>query len=242
MATIPYCGAPPLSGALLARWNGDPLLVAALAAIAGFHLLAAAPSARREAALGWAIAAFALVSPLCALSVSLFSARVGQHMVLVLLAAPLIGKALPRGLWRGSPWWSVAAFTAALWVWHMPAPYAATFRSDAVYWAMHLTLFGSAVWLWRDLLDHEPGETLSVLAAGTLASMQMGFLGAVLTLSSHPLFLWHLGLTGAWGLTPLEDQQLGGALMWVPGGVFFLCAAVRSLLLLRRALDGAPAR
>jgi putative membrane protein len=82
----------------------------------------------------------------------------------------------------------------------------------------------------------------AALAAGTAASMQMGFLGAVLTLSTHPLFLWHLGLTGAWGLTPLEDQQLGGALMWVPGGVFFLWAAIRSILLLRRALEQAPAR
>ena len=242
MATIPYCGAPPLPGALLARWKGDPVLIAALALLAGLHVWRSAGPARREAALGWAIAALAFLSPLCALSVSLFSARVGQHMVLVLLAAPLIGKALPRGSWRASPWWSAAAFAAALWSWHMPAPYAATFRSDAVYWAMHLTLFGSAIWLWRDLLNHDPDQTLTVLAAGTAASMQMGFLGAILTLSSHPLFLWHLGLTSAWGLTPLEDQQLGGALMWVPGGVFFLAAAMRSLMLLRSATARPAAR
>lgn len=242
MPLIPYCGAPPIPDSLLQRWNGDPRLIAALLFVAVFHFLNSKGTARREAASGWAIAAFAFLSPLCALSVSLFSARVGQHMVLVLLAAPLIGKALPRGRWRGSLWWSVAAFAVALWVWHMPAPYAATFRSDSVYWAMHLTLFGSAIWLWRDLLNHEPDETLPVLAAGTVASMQMGFLGAILTLSSHPLFLWHLSLTGAWGLTPLQDQQLGGALMWVPGGVFFLAAAIRSLLLLGHTIDRSAAR
>jgi putative membrane protein len=59
--------------------------------------------------------------------------------------------------------------------------------------------------------------------------MQMGLLGAILTLAEHPLFAPHLLTTQAWGLTPLEDQQLGGALMWVPGIVLFLLTSLRSL-------------
>jgi putative membrane protein len=59
--------------------------------------------------------------------------------------------------------------------------------------------------------------------------LQMGLLGAVLTLASRPLFQWHFLTTQAWGLSPLQDQQLGGALMWVPGIALFLWSALRSL-------------
>jgi putative membrane protein len=213
------------------------VLIAALLALAALHIWRA-PDRRVSAALGWAVAALAFLSPLCALSVSLFSARVGQHMILVLVAAPLIGGALPppRGR-RGAVWPSVAAFTATLWLWHMPVPYDATLRSVPLYWAMHVSLFGSAIWLWRQLLGHRPGEAFAALAGGTVASVQMGLLGAVIALAGHPLFLWHLSLTEAWGLSPLADQQLGGILMWVPGCLFFLWAAIRSLVLLWATLE-----
>lgn len=235
--SLPYCGAPPVPDALAGRWNLDPVLIAALAILIFLHLRTLDGRARRTAGIGWLIAAFAFISPLCPLSVSLFAARVGQHMILVLLAAPLIGEALPRGRWRGSVWWSATAFTIALWAWHMPAPYDATFHSTFIYWSMHLTLFGSAIWLWRDLLNHEPEDTIPALGAGTAVSILMGLLGAVLTLSTHPMFVWHYFTTEAWGFTPLQDQQLGGTLMWVPGGLFFIVAALRSLVLLRNLLE-----
>lgn len=240
MPVVPYCGLPPVPGLLLQRWNGDLVLIAALVAVAIVHLRVASSRARSRAALGWAVAAFALLSPLCALSVSLFAARIGQHMILVLAAAPLIGSALPRGSWRSSPWWSALIFSSALWVWHMPVPYDATFLSSATYWAMHMTLFGSAIWLWRDLINHRRDETVQALAAGTFASMAMALLGAVITLSGHPIFLWHLATTEAWGFTPLADQQLGGVLMWVPGCVLFIAVALRSTLLLWQNLEAAP--
>ena len=67
------------------------------------------------------------------------------------------------------------------------------------------------------------------MAVGFLSSMQMGLLGAILTLAERPLFTPHLLTTQAWGFTPLEDQQLGGALMWVPGIALFLWTSLRSL-------------
>ena len=101
----PYCGAPADPAGLALRWNFDPLLLVALvaAAIAYLWLMGsiASPSPgvrrRRTACFyaGWATAAAALVSPLCALSVSLFSARVGQHMVLETIAAPLVAFGMP---------------------------------------------------------------------------------------------------------------------------------------------------
>ncbi len=239
---LPYCGLPPVPGELLTRFNLDPVLILALLTLGIGHFARVdTPRARLAAACGWTLTAAALISPLCALSVALFSARVAQHMILVLLAAPLIAYAWPLrkpvesfghklGRSSGMLWASAAVFFIALWFWHMPAPYDATFSSTAVYWLMHVTLFGSAVVLWRELLHHRPDRTADVLTVGALTSMQMGMLGAVLTFAGHPLYFWHLlTLTTVWGLTPLQDQQLGGVFMWVPGILLFLWAALRSL-------------
>lgn len=239
-----YCGAPPVPGDLIERFNVDPVLIVALAAVALLHLRANHDEGRPISATtaGWAIAAAAFVSPLCALSVSLFAARVAQHMILVLVAAPLIAGSMPRWRMRGTPaslWGATGGFLLALWFWHMPAPYEATFRSTAIYWAMHLTLFGSGIWLWSELVGHARDRTPAVLAAGMATSIQMGLLGAVITLSSWPMYRPHLATTEAWGYTPLADQQLGGVLMWVPGCLFFLWAAMRSFGLLWSRLDEA---
>ncbi|MBV9913947.1 MAG: cytochrome c oxidase assembly protein, partial [Sinobacteraceae bacterium] len=76
-----------------------------------------------------------------------------------------------------------------------------------------------------------------VLVIGTLTSMQMGLLGAILTFASRPLFFWHLTTTTPWGFSALRDQQLGGVLMWVPGIAFFLFFALRSLGRLWKLLE-----
>jgi putative membrane protein len=235
---MPYCGFAPVPGGLLDRFNLDPLLVGALILFCASQLWAVRHCAvdrrlRQIIALaGWLIAAAAFLSPLCALSVALFSARVAQHMILVLVAAPLIAMAWPRTRppnHSGALWVATSSFFLALWYWHMPIPYDETFKSVTVYWAMHISLFGSGVWLWRELLQHTPERTGPVLAASMLTFSQMGLLGAVLTLAGRPFFQWHALTTQAWGLSPLQDQQLGGALMWVPGLALFLWSALRSL-------------
>lgn len=245
---VPYCGAPPHPGELLMRFNLDPVLIVALILTCALQLLAlrrlkeSDPRRAEFAIAGWAVAFVAFVSPICALSVALFSARIGQHMLLTLVAAPLIALGLPRASawnhgWR--LWTSSVVFFAALWFWHMPAPYDATFGASWIYWAMHLTLFGSSIFLWRELLHHPARQTAQVLAAGTLTFMQMGLLGAVLTLADRPMFQWHLTTTQAWSLTPLQDQQLGGVIMWVPGTALFLWVAVRSLSCMWESLERA---
>ncbi len=244
---VPYCGVAPLPGELLARFNLDPILITVLVALTVVHVASCQDRrARLYAGAGWLVAAIAFVSPLCALSVALFSARIAQHMLLLLLAAPLIAAGLPvarttsaasnrPGRW---PLWAAAlAFFICLWVWHMPIPYDATFVSTPLYWAMHVTLFGSGILLWRGLLHHSRLRTVDAFATGLLSSMQMGLLGAILTLAARPLFFPHLLTTAAWGLTPLQDQQLGGTLMWVPGILLFLWAAIRSLRRLWGALE-----
>ena len=233
---IPYCGIAPVPGTLAGRVNADPVLAAALLLLFLLHrrvLHAAhgARAARCAAVAGWLVAAIALMSPLCALSVALFSARVTQHMVLLLLAAPLLALALPPRAACGRHFWPWSfLFMAALWFWHMPVPYDATFTSTPIYWTMHITLTGSAILLWRELLHHGPEQGIGAFAAGMFTSMQMGVLGALLAFAGHPQFIAHLSSTQAWGLTPLQDQQLGGTIMWVPGVLVFLWVALRSVL------------
>ncbi|MCW8084785.1 cytochrome c oxidase assembly protein [Sabulicella glaciei] len=177
---------------------------------------------------GSGLVALALLSPLCSLAVALFSARVAQHMALVLIAAPLLAVGL-RARAPSAPV-SASVFAAMLWLWHLPAPYGWTFTSDLAWWASHLSLLVAAVWLWQALLHARPE---SALAAGIVTAAQMGVLGAFLTFAPRPLYLPHAFTTWPWGLSALEDQQLGGLLMWVPGGVLFaglaLAAVARAL-------------
>jgi putative membrane protein len=240
--TLVYCGAPAIPGTLTERFNLDPVLIAALAAIAIVHFVANRRAGRSTAGAiaGWAIAAAALISPLCALSVSLFSARVAQHMILLLAAAPLIAAALPR--WRSVKrpaflWSATIAFFVLLWFWHMPTPYEATFRSPLTYWLMHASLVGGAIALWAALLRQHSAQAL---AAGVVTSIQMGLLGAIICLASWPMYRPHYATPQAWGLSPLADQQMGGVIMWVPGCLIFLWIAVRTVSAMWRALEEAP--
>ncbi|HJT98547.1 MAG TPA: cytochrome c oxidase assembly protein, partial [Rhodanobacteraceae bacterium] len=214
LTVVAYCGLPPSPGEIWTRWRLDPAVLSVLAAWLALHVAGARlargagrPFARRELAFfaaGWTVATLALVSPLCALSVSLFSARAAQHVVLALIAAPLIVlsrpldalaaatgiRALARFETASRPMLAAAAFAVLLWLWHSPLAYAATFRSVAIYWAMHATLFGSACWLWSALLDRD-NALVGGLFASVASSVQMGLLGALITLAPRPFYAPH---------------------------------------------------
>jgi putative membrane protein len=241
--SLPYCGGAPLPGALIDRFNLDPIVIGALFFACALQWIVLKKHPSRYYVLGgWLVAAAAFLSPLCALSVALFAARVAQHMILILIAAPLIALGLPRShrSMSACPLWSATiAFLLFLWAWHMPLPYAATFESVPVYWAMHLTLFCSAIWLWRELLQHSDPQTGSALAAGTITFVHMGLLGAVFTFADHAMFERHFGTTQVWGFSPLQDQQLGGVFMWVPGTALFLWVALRSVMRVWKGIERA---
>jgi len=243
--TVAYCGLPPSPADIWNRWRLDPFVLCVLFGWLALHFAGARVlrTSSRERALfftGWAVAVLALVSPLCPLSVSLFSARATQHVVLTLLAAPLVAAARPiemlaaacgiakHGRASDRPLLAAACFAVFLWLWHSPAAYAATFTSVPLYWTMHVTLFGSACWLWSALLRRD-GALAGGLLASIASSVQMGLLGALITLSPRPFYAPHFLTTDAWGLTPLQDQQLGGVVMWVPGCTVFLLVATIAL-------------
>ena len=236
-AYSPYCGAPPTEAGLWARWNLDPILILALVigGVAYFMLTrrnGAPVPARRKGFFyaGWSLAMLALISPLCALSVSLFSARIGQHVLLETVAAPLMALGLTsRRRTSSCALLAAAAFASALVFWHAPRPYVATFDSTLVYWTMHLTLFGSALWFWREVLGAPPARTATTLAATLVVSLSMALVGAVILFAPEPLYAPHILTAGAWGLSPLADQQLGAVIMWVPAGLIFVISVMASL-------------
>jgi putative membrane protein len=166
----------------------------------------------------------AFVSPLCALSSALFSARVVHHVLLVAMAAPLLALALqPRLPAAIAPAFATSA--VVLWAWHHPMAYDLALSNIAVYWLMQLSLLGSAIWFWNVVFAarNAPVERVVFVVA---SFAQMGMLGAILTFAPAQLYAIHAFAPFDWGLTPLRDQQLGGLIMWVPAGVPYAIAAI----------------
>jgi putative membrane protein len=220
---------------------------------------------------GWLALVVALVSPLDSLGGALFSAHMTQHEVLMLIAAPLLvlGRPLAPFLlalpvrWRRElagagktepvqrAWsWLVNPFVAwfihaaALWSWHAPVLFQATLRSDAVHAAQHLSFLVSALLFCEALIfGHERwmGYGAAVIYVFTTA-VHTSALGALLTFSPTLWYPVYQRTTAAWGLTPLEDQQLGGLIMWVPAGVVYLVAGLALFALWLREAERNVAR
>ena len=209
-------------------------------------------------AAGWLLLGIALVSPVHELGEVLFSAHMAQHELLMAAAAPLLvlGRPLVAALWsvpvswrRAAGRWAsgepvrtawrtltrpVVAWTlhaAAIWGWHAPRLYDAALRSEALHALQHGTFLGTALLFWWALIHGHAARRrygLAVLYLFTTA-LHTTALGALLTLASGPLYPAY-GSAQAWGLSPLQDQQLAGLIMWVPGGLAYLSAALILML------------
>ncbi|WP_157265729.1 cytochrome c oxidase assembly protein [Azohydromonas aeria] len=137
-------------------------------------------------------------------------------------------------------WWVHAV---VLWAWHAPALFEAALRRSWVHDLQHLSFFGSALLFWWGLFQggHGPGRGRHGAAVFYLftTTVHTAVLGALLTVSErvwYPVYLER----ASWGtLSALEDQQLGGLIMWVPGGVVYMVAA---LVLFARWMDDGPER
>lgn len=203
---------------------------------------------------GWLSLVIALMSPLHPLGEALFSAHMVQHEVLMLVSAPLLvlSRPLATFLW-GMPfewrrklghwaktdsvhrswtfltdpftaWWIHAA---AIWCWHAPLLFDLTLKSELAHTAQHLSFFLSALLFWWALL-YARGR--KAYGAGVFyiftTAVHTGILGALLTFAPHIWYSSYLITTQAWGLTPLQDQQIGGLIMWVPASVIYLLAGL----------------
>lgn len=228
---LPYCGAAPGPEVWLGRWNLDPVLGVALAlsALALWWPSAAlgrlAGPRRRALRSAWGLTALLYLSPLCALGSAFFTARVVHDMTLVFVLAPLLALGLRPWLERlPVPTWTCTALaTAVFWVWHAPTPYAAAMDSVQVFALMQFTLVGSALAFWEAIRRARPAVAIAAVLASTV---QMGLLGALITFAARPLYAPHWASTLGWGVSPLEDQQLAGIVMWAPGSIGYLAAAL----------------
>lgn len=211
-------------------------------------------------AAGFAVLVLALVSPLHRLGEVLFSAHMVQHEVLMTLAAPLlvmsrpvvpflwavpmgvrrvVGGAATRswfaGVWRllSLPSIATALHGVAIWAWHAPPLYNATLTSEWVHAAQHASFLGTALLFWWSLIHgsrRRDGYGLAVILV-FFTAVHTTILGALLTLSDTPWYSSYTPyLTSLWNLSPLEDQQLGGLIMWIPATVAYLVAALALFL------------
>lgn len=205
-------------------------------------------------AFGLSTLAIALLSPVDTLGTELFSVHMMQHELLMLVAAPLIiaGRPLAVFIWafhaKGRqrikrmvkartihrPWhvlsqpfpaWSLHAII--LWAWHFPSLFQASLADDVVHAVQHFSFLASALLFWSSLIG--PQSRLrygSAVVYLLTTAIHTGVLGALLTFSSNPWYPAYAETTGHWGLTALEDQQLGGLIMWVPAGFVFVLAGI----------------
>jgi putative membrane protein len=165
----------------------------------------------------------------------------GAPMAPLLLGLPRPARLRLGRIWQAARWlqvvmhalaqplvaWSLHALV--FWAWHAPGLYQMALRSGAVHALEHFSLLGTALLFWwtvapaRGARSGAPG--LAVLLLFTMA-IQSGLLGVLITFAPEPWYGAYRVTTAAWGLSPLEDQQLAGAGMWVASGAAYLLAAL----------------
>ncbi|MFL6626480.1 MAG: cytochrome c oxidase assembly protein [Burkholderiaceae bacterium] len=207
---------------------------------------------------GWSALVVALYSPVDALADRSFAMHMAQHEILMIVAAPLLAASRTyeawswalrrRGVrtlaavaagwrWLAAPtraWWLHAA---ALWVWHVPVLFLAALGNAWIHALQHASFFLPALLFWwavfgRKRRNHQ-GTALALLVT---AMLQMNALGLLLTFAPTP---WYAtDEPPPWGLTALEDQQIGALVMWMFGGMVYAGAA---LAVVFRWLAPAPA-
>jgi putative membrane protein len=197
---------------------------------------------------GLLLTALALVSPLHFVGERVFTAHMIEHEILMAVAAPLLVLAhplaalmsgLPRGLrntltagahsspittaWRFLIAAPVATtlHAAAIWIWHAPSLFDAAVLDETLHILQHLSFFVTALLFWWALFLRPLAEYGNAAFHVFVTMMHTGLLGALITLSPR---LWYTVQTEhslLWNLTPLEDQQLAGIVMWVPAGTIY---------------------
>jgi len=215
-------------------------------------------------AAGWLTLVVALLSPLDALGGALFSAHMIQHELIMIVAAPLLILGHPLGPWawalperwrkpaatlcletglRTAVRWLTRPLVAslvsvvALWVWHIPALFDAALENEGLHALQHASFFVSSILFWEALFPHRTARphygagVFYVVAAG----VQSTLLGALLTFAQTPWYQPYVITTAIWNLTPLEDQQLGGLIMWIPGGLVYLAITLALMAAWMRA-------
>jgi putative membrane protein len=265
-AALGHEGGPLEPDEVWSAWNWDPLILLSILIPAWLYLHGvrslwekAGPgrgvSLRHILAFIVGLLALfaALISPIDALAVTLFSAHMVQHLLLIMVAAPLLVLGVPPAAqaWAiPSPWrvglgrwwhrqiilrraWQAFTNPALVWmlhalavtIWHIPLFYQAALVNEFVHFLEHASFFFTALLFWMVVFKSgargQMNYGLSMLYVFTMM-MYQGVLGALITFSRSPWYPLYEESVASWGMTLLEDQQLAGAIMWVPGNFVYL--------------------
>jgi putative membrane protein len=213
------------------------------------------PVARRRVACFFgaiAVLAVALLSPIDALADAFFAVHMGQHLLLMLVAAPLlaasdahlillrilplasrrrVGLAISRipGMKQAAhmpvaAWLACGAFVVALGFWHIPAAYDWALRHRWGHVLEHLTLIISAIAFWRMIVTSGRRRLSPGMAVMmvSLVGLQGAFMGAIISFAQHPLYDVYAG-------NSLDDQSLAGVMMCIPASLIYLASSIWAL-------------
>jgi len=270
-----------LGASFWTAWPAEPLLFLGLSAATGLYGLGwsrlrrvaggiAVPRVRAAIFSASIVAvALALLSPIAVYSERLFFMHMIQHLLLLLVAPPLLllGRPLVPSLWGLPAPWRVAlgqllvpgrplarlghlittplvaaaAFVITIAVWHIPVFYDAAQGRSVTHDLEHLMFFGTALLYWWPVI-HPSGGRRRLSYARALPYLLPPFLesmliGVLLTFAERPLYRTYAEMTMPWGFTVVTDQQLGGLIMWIPGGMLFLIPLIGLLMALLQHED-----
>ncbi len=173
----------------------------------------------------------------------LFSIHMLQHLLLTLLLPPLLIAGTPGWLLQPllrhpvvrsvarvmtHPVVAAAVYSATIAVWHLAPFYDLMMRDHDVHIATHLMFIAAATLMWWPVMS--PVPELPRLSPGLgmlylfLVGIPMQIVAAMITMADRVLYPWYEVAPRTWGLSPLDDQRLGGLLMWVPGNIWMFLA------------------
>jgi putative membrane protein len=249
--------------ALFGGWYAEPVpLIAAAGAVlvydrgarrlaaSGSHL---APSATQKVCLvvGVGVILVALLSPLDDAALRFQWVHMVQHVLLLLLAPPLIVIARPwetgaaalglrlrrllslpqralstHGRQVGGAIMAVVLFVGVLWAWHIPFLYNLTLRDEAVHNLEHTLFLAVGLLFWTAALPRR-ADAPSLGMIGRSVVVLGGLVGSwmlAVYIGYAPAALY--AYPGGGGLSAVSDQQLASGVMWVPASVPFLIAMI----------------
>ena len=200
---------------------------------------------------GWLSLSLALVSPLHWLGEHLFTFHMIEHEIVMAISAPLLVISRPVGtflwsmprrarvavgrflrrrvvtaIWRwvSSGGTATLIYGVAIWVWHAPLLFDAAVVDVTMHRLQHLSFLLTAILFWWSVL--RSSETGVAAWHLFITMLHTSVLGALMALSPRVLYGAQTVTALQWGLTPLEDQQLAGLIMWIPAGTIYAGAAL----------------
>lgn len=255
---------PPTLASLTFGWEPEPIIAGALLlAAAGwllvirrvhrFHPEHPVPAGRSAAFFaGLATIAVALMSGIARYDTTLFSLHMVQHLLLMMVAAPLLVFSAPvtqllraaspriRQGWLipvlhstpiealGHPVVAGLTFTVVVWGSHFTPLFNVALEDPGVHDLEHVAFLTAAMLFWWPVIGADPARRRMPFPVRSLYLLLQvpvnSFLGMAFVFAPAPLYAHYASLGSPYGITALADQQLAGGIMWLIGDVVFIGA------------------